>query len=229
MFKVGDLVRVRSDLREGDNYGAYCNLIMLNYRGKKYRIDKIFDGYSEPHYELEGCVWSWTADMLEPAIEKLTIEEFKQGEIGVLICNDNDNDKETFDKFAKNMKWSSGEDVNEFTPSLKEYYIYCDNNGRLKFCAVCLANNNKNINQLALIQQLELPPEYYNGKIICIENQTVLDWFTVGKTYNVVNGTFRDENGDYIHKDYLNNRFSTLEEWNDYISEYFKFIPAVED
>jgi len=228
MFKVGDLVRVRSDLKEGRYSGVYCNYLMLEFRGKKFRIGKIIDGYSEPHYELDDSkayTWDWTADMLELVIEMITVEEFKQGKIGVLICNDNDNDKETFDKFAKNMKWSSGEDVNDFTPSLKEYYIYCDNNGRLKFCAVCFANNNKNINQLALIQQLELPPEYYNGKIVCIKSSND---FTVGKIYNVVDGTFKDEHGYQIHNLYMMKRISTLEEWNENLKNS-QFIAVVEE
>lgn len=82
-YKVGDRVRVRKDLADGDIYGGRIFTgHMYTLLGKIVRISEVYaDCYSidDPDYEL--CCW--TDDMFEP-ITKLTAAEVVM--FAVFIC-----------------------------------------------------------------------------------------------------------------------------------------------
>lgn len=69
-YKVGDIVKVRSDLSTTE-----MNVVsrMLDFRGKIVRIEKVFKNGC---YRIEGDYeeWNWTDEMLEP----LTEEDIKE-------------------------------------------------------------------------------------------------------------------------------------------------------
>lgn len=73
-YKVGDRVRVRKDLADGDIYGGRIfTRRMYTLLGKIVRISEVYIGFysiDDPDYELCG----WTDDMFEP-ITKLTATE----------------------------------------------------------------------------------------------------------------------------------------------------------
>lgn len=71
-YKVGDVVRVRNDLRDNRYGGVYTADEMMSFRGKTITIEKviiedagILDDYNG-HYESEG--WNWTDEMFEDCI-----------------------------------------------------------------------------------------------------------------------------------------------------------------
>lgn len=65
-YKVGDIVKVRSDLSTTE-----MNVVsrMLDFRGKIVRIEKVFKNSC---YRIEGDYeeWAWTDEMLEPLTEE---------------------------------------------------------------------------------------------------------------------------------------------------------------
>lgn len=64
-FKVGDRVRVRSDLKDGKRYGnASFVFEMGRMRGKVVTIERVL---SSGEYTIVGDKWCWTDEMLEPA------------------------------------------------------------------------------------------------------------------------------------------------------------------
>lgn len=65
-YKVGDVVKVRSDL---STKGMNVTNRMLNFRGKIVRIEKVFKNGC---YRIEGDYeeWNWTDEMLEPLTEE---------------------------------------------------------------------------------------------------------------------------------------------------------------
>ena len=64
-YKIGDKVKVRSDLRQGDRYGGMYVLIdMVKYRGKTVTIDRV--ERNGEYYGIEGHADTfWTNDMFE--------------------------------------------------------------------------------------------------------------------------------------------------------------------
>ena len=67
MYKVGDKVRVRSDLHNCEFYGGYTfEGEMESYRGKIVTITFVGDDY----YGIDDCLmYSWTDEMFEPVEE----------------------------------------------------------------------------------------------------------------------------------------------------------------
>lgn len=80
-FKVGDSVRIRTDLKPGTTVGhLYCNKDRASYGGEFDTIKSVSeDVISEVYYFLEQHNYVWNDAMLEPAVlpknrlEKLTI------------------------------------------------------------------------------------------------------------------------------------------------------------
>lgn len=72
-YKVGDIVKVRSDLSITD-----MNVVsrMLDFRGKIVRIEKVLKNGKNCCYRIKGDYeeWAWTDEMLEP----LTEEDIKE-------------------------------------------------------------------------------------------------------------------------------------------------------
>lgn len=85
-FKVGTIVRIKSDLHQGNDYGVYCNDDMPKFAGKEGEIIKtrIKDdgrfGYNIL-YTIKICgdivnsQWTWTEDMFEDKPVKDSDEE----------------------------------------------------------------------------------------------------------------------------------------------------------
>lgn len=64
-FKVGDKVRVRSDLTVGW-YGAdTVENGMLKYKGKEFTVIDAWETFRGIKYRLSGNGWNWTDEMLE--------------------------------------------------------------------------------------------------------------------------------------------------------------------
>ena len=74
-YKVGDKVRVRSDLKNDVSYGSQCTVEeMMDYKGNVVTISEV----GQTCYQIEGDEegWSWTDEMLEGLVEEeLTAEE----------------------------------------------------------------------------------------------------------------------------------------------------------
>lgn len=70
-YKVGDKVKVRSDLKACEQYGANIDTnSMERLAGKIVTISRV--GYA--HYLVEGMNYNWTDEMLEP-VEEMSAEE----------------------------------------------------------------------------------------------------------------------------------------------------------
>lgn len=70
-YKVGDKVRVRSDLKACEQYGAnIATNSMERLAGKIVTISRV--GYA--HYLVDGMNYNWTDEMLEP-VEEISAEE----------------------------------------------------------------------------------------------------------------------------------------------------------
>lgn len=73
-YKVGDKVKVRSDLKENTRYGGQIFVRdMAVHCGKNVEISKVHDdAYCIKESDRE---WFWTDGMFEPVEEELTAEE----------------------------------------------------------------------------------------------------------------------------------------------------------
>lgn len=74
-YKVGDKVRVRSDLKNDVSYGSQCTVEeMMDYKGNVVTISEV----GQTCYQIEGDEegWSWTDEMFEGLVDdELTAEE----------------------------------------------------------------------------------------------------------------------------------------------------------
>ena len=68
-------------------------------------------------------------------------------------------------------------------------------------------------------------PEYYNGKVVCVEKKRDYYAYTVGKIYEFKDGRVKIDNGFEIPDD---TRVKSLDEWNDRCKEFAKFIEIKE-
>lgn len=73
-YKVGDKVKVRSDLRVGKSYGKHTFVHdMFKFMGKIVTIESVW----EQGYRIEEDAYWWTDEMLEPVEEMSTEEAIK--------------------------------------------------------------------------------------------------------------------------------------------------------
>lgn len=73
-YKVGDKVKVRSDLRVGKSYGEHAFVHdMFKFRGKIVTIESVW----KQGYRIEEDAYWWTDEMLEP-VDELTAEELAE-------------------------------------------------------------------------------------------------------------------------------------------------------
>ena len=73
-YKVGDKVKVRSDLRVGKSYGEHTFVHgMFKFMGKIVTIESVW----EQGYRIEEDAYWWTDEMLEPVEEMSTEEAIK--------------------------------------------------------------------------------------------------------------------------------------------------------
>lgn len=86
-YKVGDTVKIKSDLKTNINYGGY-NLnptgSMTEYLGKETTITKIRDG-SSYDLDIDDGHYYWTDEMLEDII---TFDQLKQSPIEYILLDD---------------------------------------------------------------------------------------------------------------------------------------------
>lgn len=64
-YNEGDVVTIRSDLKEGGEHIYGVNDLMVKKRGEKIKIRKITKAGRTYKYFLEGSVWSWSVSMFE--------------------------------------------------------------------------------------------------------------------------------------------------------------------
>lgn len=78
-YRVGDKVRVRSDLKEGYGLSMYVNPKMLKHAGNTYEITRMGGDYYvlDLPYAAEYRDWHWTDDMLEDAAKPI----YRNGDI----------------------------------------------------------------------------------------------------------------------------------------------------
>lgn len=82
-YKVGDKVKVRSDLRVGKSYGEHTFVHdMFKFMGKIVTIESVW----EQGYRIEEDAYWWTDDMLEP-VEEMSAEEAIR--LYAKMCKDN--------------------------------------------------------------------------------------------------------------------------------------------
>ena len=64
MYKVGDKIRVKSDLQVDETYGiAYYNSYMHHFAGKYTTIVSVYKDYYE--VAIDAKKWNWTPEMFE--------------------------------------------------------------------------------------------------------------------------------------------------------------------
>lgn len=118
LLKVGDTVKVRSDLKDGQKYGdeRYYDVPMAQLKGTIQTISYIVKK-DIPEYDFANMSFHWTLEMFEwIAPRKLTVDMVKQDKIGIWIDDGND-----YDLFAKwldghGFKWRSGKKYTEYRP-----------------------------------------------------------------------------------------------------------------
>lgn len=64
-YKVGDMVKVRNDLKPDKKYGAWCTVPeMMEHLGKVATITEVHE--KDYHLSVDDEMWYWTNEMLEP-------------------------------------------------------------------------------------------------------------------------------------------------------------------
>lgn len=108
-YKVGDRVRVRSDLEGNKEYGGWYTLEgMVKMRGEIVTIR----GVGSSAYELEENDLMWTDEMLEPVEEELTAEEAIKI-FGKICCETRCTDECPIYKAKKECRVESSEKINQ--------------------------------------------------------------------------------------------------------------------
>lgn len=83
-FKVGDMVKIKDSLKEGNGFRFYVSEEMAEYKGKTVTIETITSS-DKGIYEIEedNGRWSWSGDMFEVA--KYDYEDLKKSPIGTKV------------------------------------------------------------------------------------------------------------------------------------------------
>ena len=65
-YKAGDKVRIRADLKEGEEYNKVTVVLpMIQYVGKTTTIRQVYESCYT--LDVDGGCWVWTDDMFEDA------------------------------------------------------------------------------------------------------------------------------------------------------------------
>lgn len=96
-FKIGDKVRVRKDLKVGNEFDIYVTDEMVEYAGKIVTISNCWKDLSrKDRYEIkENAFYAWSNDMFEGLTIKPTKEELLKMPFGTKIITD----KEMYNEF----------------------------------------------------------------------------------------------------------------------------------
>lgn len=88
-YEAGDKVRIRKDLKKGDNFELWVDDEMEKLAGKKVTIIKVFRTLTSVRYNIDKDrgFYSWTEDMFED-FEKPTNNELLRMPIGTIIKTD---------------------------------------------------------------------------------------------------------------------------------------------
>ena len=76
-YKVGDIVKVRSDLDVNKRYKRFhVTINMIGFKGKLVRIARVFNNYYNIYEDLNE--WSWNDEMFEPLTEEDVKKHFEK-------------------------------------------------------------------------------------------------------------------------------------------------------
>lgn len=76
-YKVGDVVKVRSDLDVNKRYNRfYVTINMIEFKGKLVRIARVFNNYYNIYEDLNK--WSWSDEMFESLTEEDVKKHFEE-------------------------------------------------------------------------------------------------------------------------------------------------------
>lgn len=207
-FKVGDKVRVRKDLKEGQRYYMedknVCNAFvrpMNRLKGRVVTISKILGS----QYVVEECPlgvfceYFWTDEMFEPVVEPRSKK--------IVITTDGTETHARLYEENKLVKTAtakcSPEDTFDFATG-----------ARIAFIRLFEGRETE-----AVKPRIEVG-KYYNGKVVCTHKDVDAYGYTVGKIYEFVNGTVVDDDGD--------TRFLCMPVSDISTVRFVRFIPLVE-
>lgn len=90
-FKIGDKVRIRKDLKEGDRFGIYVTDEMEELAGEIVTITQVNKSLVGVKYAIDkdDGFYSWTEDMFESSVKPSKEELFKMP-LGTIIKTDRD-------------------------------------------------------------------------------------------------------------------------------------------
>jgi hypothetical protein len=101
-YKVGDKIRIKDDLVEGEKYKVWCNDSMIKFKGKECIIEKIEktkDGNIYYEIDIDDYGWSFTDDMFDLVeeydkqftkddLKPFYVVEFRNGKLAI-VCETN--------------------------------------------------------------------------------------------------------------------------------------------
>lgn len=124
-FKVGDKVRIRKDLKEGNDFKVYVTDDMEELAGK---IVTIIDAWENcgANYSINEDTnkYTWSEDMFE-VLARPTKEELFKMPIGTkIITNDQENNTFVFDgvdSFYGNTRYLKDDEINEDLTVIDKY------------------------------------------------------------------------------------------------------------
>lgn len=209
-FKVGDKVRVRTDLKEGWRYymadKKESNVLatpMSKLKGQVVTISKIIDH----QYAIKECanagigVFRWVDEMFESE----PIKSFDRKKI--VITTDGTETHARLYEENKLVKTAtakcSPEDTFDFATG-----------ARIAFIRLFEGRETE-----AVKPRIEVG-KYYNGKVVCTHKDVDAYGYTVGKIYEFVNGAVVDDDGD--------TRFLCMPVSDISTVRFVRFIPLVE-
>lgn len=109
-YKVGDKVRVRSDLEESETYGCQAFVKQMEkYKGKLVTISEEHQGFCYIEEDKDEN-WCWTDEMFEPVEEELTAEEAIKIQAEMcrsLMCEDCAIEKLRYDSYCNCVEYRS--------------------------------------------------------------------------------------------------------------------------
>lgn len=191
-FKVGDKVRVRSDLVIGKKYGGQGCKEKLTFleamRLKAGQILTVARHSAAGNYMMTETGYYFSEDMLEPASKdhrKIVI---------------------TQDGVVTKARLYNGDTV------IKETSAKCHPDDEFDFeIGASLAFERLGLKPTKTSQT----PQYYSGKVVCITSSVLPGGFSQGRIYEIVSGRIVDDGGS-LYEEYVD-----VEQLNDDMSAKF--------